>query len=69
METLSVIGPDIAKNVFQLHGVGEAGVAVERRVLRRSQMMAWFGALDPCLIGIEACDGALLGVGVAVSGP
>lgn len=55
MGTLSVIGLDIAKNVFQVHGVDEAGVAVERRTLRRSQMLAWFGALDPCLIGIEAC--------------
>ena len=52
MSSLSVIGLDIAKNVFQVHGVDEAGVAVERRVLRRSQMLPWFGALDPCLIGM-----------------
>jgi len=57
---LSYVGVDLAKNVFQLHGVDRSGKAVWRRRLRRHQ---WLGALmeaaDPsCVIGMEACTGA-----------
>jgi transposase len=52
------IGLDIAKNVFQVHGIGAAERVVVRKQLRRSQVMAFFEALSPCLIGMEACASA-----------
>ena len=55
MKEVSTIGLDIAKNVFQVHGVDRAGAVAIRRVLRRSQMLAWFAKLPRCLVGIEAC--------------
>jgi hypothetical protein len=48
------IGSDIAKRVFQAHGVDEAGKAV----LRRAEVLAFFRGLSPCLVGIEACGTA-----------
>jgi transposase len=58
MDKVSTIGLDIAKNVFQVHGVTAAGKVVVERKLRRAQMLAWFAKLEPCLIGIEACGTA-----------
>ena len=55
MDSITTIGLDIAKNVFQLHGVDESGAVILRRSLRRGQMLAFFGNLPPCLIGMEAC--------------
>src|SRR3954453_4839802 len=55
MEKVSTIGLDIAKTVFQVHGVDAASTVVMRPSLRRSQMLAWFGKLPPCLVGLEAC--------------
>lgn len=55
MEEITTIGLDIAKHVFQVHGVDHAGVAVLARKLRRSEMLSFFSQLPPCLIGIEAC--------------
>ena len=52
------VGLDIAKHVFQVHGVAEDGQVVLRRQLRRCQVMAFFTELPPCLVGIEACPGA-----------
>ena len=49
------IGIDLAKTVFQVHGVDTQGKVVLRRQLKRTQMMAFFQKLSPCLIGIEAC--------------
>ena len=54
MEAIT-IGLYIAKSVFQVHGVDEAGGVVIRRQLRRSQVLPFFEKLSPCLIGIEAC--------------
>ena len=51
----TTVGLDLAKNVFQLHGVDEVGEVTVRRALRRRQMMPFFGKLEPCLVGIEAC--------------
>lgn len=53
-----MIGLDIAKSVFQVHGVDEAGNVVHRRQLRRSQLEAFFAGLDPAVIGMEACGTA-----------
>src|ERR1700694_4449303 len=52
---ISTIGIDIAKNVFQLHGVDAAGKPVLKKQLRRGQVIEFFGKLSPCLIGMEAC--------------
>jgi transposase len=49
---------DIAKNVFQVHGIGVGERVVVRKQLRRNQVMAFFEALSPCLIGMEACASA-----------
>ena len=58
MEQPVTIGIDLAKNVFQVHGVDVCGGVVLRRKLRRAQVPAFFGRLSPCLIGMEACAGA-----------
>ena len=55
---ITMIGLDIAKNVFQVHGIGAAERVVVRKQLRRSQVIAFFEALSPCLIGMEACASA-----------
>ena len=52
---ITTIGIDLAKSVFQLHGVDAAGNVVLRKKLRRGAVLAFLGALEPCLIGIEAC--------------
>jgi len=57
MTTMS-IGLDLAKNVFQIHGVNEADQAVLRRKLRRGDMGDFFGSIPPAIVGIEACGGA-----------
>src|SRR3974377_1573945 len=52
---VTTIGLDIAKNVFQVHGIDAKEKVVVRKQLRRSQVIAFFKALPPCLIGMEAC--------------
>jgi hypothetical protein len=62
MEQITTIGLDLAKRVFQVHGVDAAGAVVVRRALRRRQVLAFFAQLPPCLVGDRSmCDGALLG--------
>ncbi len=58
MNKLSVVGLDLAKNVFQVHGINTEGKVVVRKQLRRSEMRKYFARLEPCLIGMEACGGA-----------
>jgi Transposase len=58
MDEVSTIGIDIAKHVFQLHGVDGAGEVVLRRRLRRGQVVGFFAALPRCIVGIEACGTA-----------
>ena len=55
MGEVSTIGLDIAKSVFQVHGVDAAGQVVIRRQLKRRYVLAFFEKLPPCLVGIEAC--------------
>lgn len=55
---ITTIGIDLAKNVFQLHGVDERGHAVVRCAKKRDDMLPYFANLEPCLIGMEACGGA-----------
>ncbi len=58
MTEISAIGLDLAKSVFQVHAVDAAGRVVLRRRLRRSQVLAFFQGLPPCLVGMEACSTA-----------
>ena len=55
MEQIITIGLDIAKNVFQVHGIDAHGEVVVRRQLKRRQVLAFFSKLPSCLIGMEAC--------------
>ena len=55
MKKVITIGLDLAKRVFQVHGVDAAGGVVVRRSLRRSQVVSYFSRLAPCVIGMEAC--------------
>ncbi|MBU1463470.1 MAG: IS110 family transposase, partial [Alphaproteobacteria bacterium] len=52
---IMTIGLDLAKSVFQVHGVDAAGKTVVRKALRRAQVLTFFSKLPPCLVGIEAC--------------
>ncbi len=52
------IGLDLSKRVFQVHGVDESGAPVVRRRLRRSEVLPFFSALAPCVVGLEACGAA-----------
>src|SRR6202142_3980201 len=52
---ITTIGLDIAKNVFQVHGIDAQEKVVGREKLRRGQVIAVLGALPPCLVGMEAC--------------
>jgi transposase len=52
---VSTVGLDLAKNVFQVHAINEAGEVIVRKALRRRQVMPFFSRLEPCLIGMEAC--------------
>ena len=55
MKNVTTVGLDVAKQVFQVHGVDAAGEVVVRRTLRRTHVLNWFSKLPPCLVGIEAC--------------
>ena len=52
---ISTVGLDLAKNVFQVHAINDAGEVIVRRSLRRGQVLPFFTKLEPCLIGMEAC--------------
>jgi len=52
---ITTVGLDLAKNVFQVHAIDEAGEVIVRKALRRHQVMPFFERLAPCLSGIEAC--------------
>jgi Transposase and inactivated derivatives len=58
MGEVITIGLDIAKSVFQAHGVDEAGAVVIRKRVSRAKLLEFFASLQPCLVGIEACPAA-----------
>lgn len=51
----STIGIDLAKSVFQLHGVDAAGRPALKKRLRRGEVRTFFQSMPPCLVGMEAC--------------
>ena len=55
---ITTVGIDLAKNVFQVHGIDDRGKAVLCKQLRRAQVAVFFANLPPCLIGMEACASA-----------
>ena len=55
---ITTIGIDLAKNVFQIHGVDERAKAGLKKQLKRAQVLPFFANLPPCLIGMEACGSA-----------
>src|ERR1700733_595595 len=55
MSEITTIGLDLAKSVFQVHGIDDAGGIVLRKRLRRGQVVTFFAGLAPCLVGLEAC--------------
>ena len=58
MGEVSTIGLDIAKSVFQIHGVDTDGTVVIRKRVSRAKVLEYFSDLPPCLVGIEACPTA-----------
>src|SRR6516162_6443159 len=58
MPTITTVGLDLAKKVFQIHGVDAESKIVVARKLRRKEVLAFFAKLAPCLIGMEACGSA-----------
>lgn len=55
---IATIGIDLAKHIFQIHGVDQYGKTIVRKQVRRAEMLAYFANLPPCLIGMEACGSA-----------
>ena len=58
MEKITTIGVDLAKSIFQVHAINDAGGVVLQKALKRRDMIGFFERLAPCLIGLEACSGA-----------
>ena len=55
---ITTVGIDLAKNVFQIHGIDHHGKTVLKKQLKRAQMAPFFVNLPPCLVGMEACGSA-----------
>jgi transposase len=55
MKKISTIGLDIAKRVFQVHGINDQGQVIVQKQLSRSEVLEWFGKQEPCLVGLESC--------------
>ncbi len=55
---VTTVGLDLAKDVFQVHGVTADGTVVFNRSVRRAQLLPFFEKLPPCLVGMEACGSA-----------
>lgn len=63
MTTLATICLDLAKNVFQVHGITAEGKVLVRRQLRRGGVLKFFQRVPSCLVGIEACGAYTIGLG------
>jgi transposase len=58
LSSLTTVGLDLAKHVFQVHGVDASGRVVVAKAIRRNKLMEFFTSLPPCLVGLEACGSA-----------
>jgi transposase len=58
MVETAIIGLDVAKQIFQIHGVSADGMVTLKRQLRRSDVLGFFGKLGRCIVGLEACGGS-----------
>ena len=58
MKQITIIGLDLAKQIFQIHGVDAEGNVIINRKLRRAEVLRFFEKTPPCLVGIEACGSA-----------
>lgn len=58
MSNIKVLGIDLAKDIFQIHGTDEKGTGILRKRLSRSKLIEYMATMTPCLVGIEACGGA-----------
>ncbi len=63
MKKITTVGLDLAKSVFQVHGIAEEGVVIVRRALRRSQVLDFFRTLQPCLVGWKPVVARIIGRG------
>ena len=61
MQAVTTIGLDIAKSVFQVHGIDAEGKVIVRRQLKRRYVLAFFDKLQPCLVGIEPVPRRIIG--------
>ena len=58
LSTVTTVAVDLAKHIFQVHGCDAAGKVVVAKALRRKELLPFFAALGPCLVGLEACGSA-----------
>ena len=58
LSTVTTVAVDLAKHVFQVHCCDAAGKVVVAKALRRKELLPFFAALDPCVVGLEACGSA-----------
>lgn len=56
--TVKTVGLDLAKDVFQVHGISETGRKVFNRKIKRAKLLAFFESLPSCMVGMEACGSA-----------
>ena len=57
MEEISIVGLDLAKRVFQVHAASSSGTVILRKRLYRDRVLAFFAAVPPCTVAMEACAG------------
>jgi len=58
LSSVTTVGLDLAKHVFQVHGVDASGRVVVTKAIRRNKLLEFFASLPPCLVGLEACGSA-----------
>ena len=58
LSSVATVGLDLAKHVFQVHGVDALGSVVVAKAIRRNKLLEFFASLPPCLVGLEACGSA-----------
>ena len=58
LSSVTIVGLDLAKHVFQVHGVDASGRVVVAKAIRRNKLLEFFASLPPCLVGLEACGSA-----------